>query len=332
LKGDPAFRVLVTTPYVTHDHAEAIALLEQAGCQLTFSYYDPARPNRPPEELVSAAQGMDGILAGNDPWTRQVLGQLPRLRAISRFGVGYDRVDVEAATELGIAVANAPKGLDQAVAEFTVGLILALSRHIVTADRLVRQHAWSTLTGRDVAGTTLGLVGFGAIGRRVARLVQGFRMRILAHDVAFDRAAAQELGVVRADLVEVLGEADCVSLHVPLLPATRGLIGEPELRRMKSSSYLINTARGPIVDEAALVRALRERWIAGAALDVFAHEPYRDGPLLTLDNVIVTSHIAGSSHQADHACRLLACENLVALLRREPCSYVVNSEVRARPR
>jgi D-3-phosphoglycerate dehydrogenase len=110
-----------------------------------------------------------------------------------------DRVDVAAATELGIAVANAPKGLDQAVAEFTVGLLLAVSRHIVTADRLVRQHAWSTLTGRDVAGTTLGLVGFGAIGKRVVRLVQGFRMRILAHDVAFDRAAAQELGVVGAD-------------------------------------------------------------------------------------------------------------------------------------
>jgi D-3-phosphoglycerate dehydrogenase len=326
------FRVLITTPYLRRDDREAISYLEGAGCELTFSYYDPDRPHRPAEELIEAAHGVDGILAGNDPWTRSVLEHLPTVRAISRYGIGYDRVDIQAATELGIAVANAPAGLDHAVAEFTVGLIIALSRHIVRVDRLVRQQVWSTVMGHNVAGATLGIVGFGAIGKQVARLLQGFHMRILAHDVVFDHAAAQELGVLRADLSHLLEEADIVSLHVPLLPATAGLIGEPELRCMKPTAYLINTSRGQVVEEAALVRALQDGWIAGAALDVVAQEPYRTGPLLSLDNTILTSHIAGSSREADRACRLLACENLILLLRGERCKYVVNSEVYARMR
>jgi D-3-phosphoglycerate dehydrogenase len=324
------FRVLVTSQHVRQDDDEAIGYLRGAECDLSFSYYDPERPNRSVDELVAAAREADGILAGSDPWSAGVLQRLPRLRAISRYGIGYDRVDIDTATKLGIAVSNAPAGFGDAVAEFTVGLIIALSRHIVVVDRAARQRIWSPRIGHDVAGKTLGIIGFGAIGKRVATLLQNFRMRLLAYDVAFDHVAAGEIGVTQAVLADLLAEADFVTLHVPLFTTTVGLIGEPELRQMKSSALLINTSRGPVIDEDALVRALKEGWIAGAALDVFADEPYRDGPLLTFENVIVTPHMASYSREADRACRMLACKNLVELLRGERCRYVVNPDVYAR--
>lgn len=325
------FRVLVTTPYIKRDDAEALRLLEAAGCELHFSYYDATQPNRPVAELAAAARDAHGVLAGNDPWVRAVLEQLNDLRVISRYGAGYDRVDVEAATDLGIVVTNAPVGLDIAVAEFAVGLMIASARHIVAADRMVRQHNWQTLVGNDLSGKTVGLIGFGAIGRRVAQFLQGFSPRILAYDIMFDERAGKQWGVTRATLEQLVEESDFVTIHVSLNADTRGLLAEAELRRMKPTSFLINTSRGPVIDESALERALREHWITGAALDVFAQEPYSQGPLLELDNAILTSHIAGWSHEADRACRMMTCKNLIDVLHGTRVRYTVNPAVYDRP-
>jgi len=239
----------------------------------------------------------EGLIALHEYVNEKLLSHTPRLRIVSRFGVGYDRVDVEACTKRGVYVTHTPNVLSNAVAELTFAFMLCLSRRIMEAERYVRTE-WakagrSTLPLReDLAGKTLGIIGLGRIGTEVARRAKAFKMRIIYHDKVRRLNLEKDLGAKYVSLDELLRASDFVSIHVPLTPETASLIGEEELRKMKRTAYIINTSRGPVIDEEALCTALKERWIAGAGLDVFAEEPLPlDSPLIRMKNVVLTPHM-----------------------------------------
>jgi D-3-phosphoglycerate dehydrogenase / 2-oxoglutarate reductase len=258
--------------------------------------------------------------------TREVIERAERLRVIGRAGVGVDNVDLEAASERGIVVANAPQSTVVAAAEHTVGLLLALSRNIPQAHEALRAGRWerSRFAGLELAGKTLGLVGFGRIGQQVARRASGLEMRVVAHDPYVAPERFRSLGVERANsLEELLAEADFLSLHLTLTAETRGLIGRDELARAKDGMRLVNVARGELVDEEALVEALRSGKVAGAAVDVFSEEPY-SGPLTELDTVIVTPHLGASTAEAQDRAGLIVAEQVAAALEGGVVTNAVN--------
>ena len=250
------------------------------------------------ERLSELLRDADALLVGTDAVTRRVLEEAG-VRVIVKYGVGLDNIDAEYAARKGIRVLNTPGVNTEAVADYTFGLMLALARKIPASHADLMRGEWKKTTGLEIWGKTIGILGTGAIGKAVARRAKGFNMRILAWDKYPDPAAAEELGFEYADLESVLRRSDVISLHVALTPETKHLIGARELEWMKPNALLVNTARGGIVDEDALFRALKERCIAGAALDVFGQEP----PVLPdwlrpLDNIIVTPHNAASSVEA----------------------------------
>ena len=245
-------------------------------------------------ELLPLLGGMDAVYASVDKFTAAVLAspQAARLKVISRWGVGCDAIDRTAATHEGIVIAYTPGLLNEAVAEYALVLLFAVARRVHEGHLTMLAGKWSPAWGSDIAGSTLGLVGCGRIGQAVAKRALAFGMRVIAFDPA-PHAEAEKLGVRFTSLDELLAQSDFVSLHAALTPETRGLIGEAQFRRMKKSAHLINTSRGAIVDEAALVRALHEGWIAGAALDAFVTEPLpATHPLVTAPNVLLTPHQA----------------------------------------
>ncbi len=262
-----------------------------------------------------------------------LLDQMPRLKVISNYAVGVDNIDVAACTRRGIPVGHTPGVLTDAVADLTWALILAVARGIFPAARDAREGRWglwhaTRWLGYDLVGRTLGIVGMGQIGQAVARRAAGFQMRVLYTSRTPKPAVEAELNARRVDLDTLLAESDVVSLHVPLTPETRGLIGEAQLRRMKPTAILINMARGAVVDTAALLRALREGWIAGAGLDVTDPEPLpADHPLYQLPNVVITPHIGSATYGTRRAMAELAVENLLAGLEGRRLPRVVNPEV-----
>lgn len=265
------------------------------------------------------------------PISRGVVEAMERCRLIQQPSVGYQQIDVDAAAERGIPVANAAGGNDVAVAEHTVMVALALMKQLLWLDARVREGAWPQLEaiGRghfELAGKRWGIVGFGRIGRQVARRLQGWEVDVRYADViAAPDDVERELGVTRADFADVLTESDVVSIHAPLTDQTRGLIDADALGRMKDSAYLINVARGEIVDQDALVEALRAGSIKAAALDVFADEPLPSGhPLTELENVILTPHTAGTPIEAQVRIVKITAENIQRVVRGEPPRNVVN--------
>ena len=288
----------------------AVELLEARGYDVEVG---PSADPYAPDELARLVAGADGILAllidHIDAAALEAAG--PGLRVVSNFAVGYDNVDLEAAASRGVKIGNTPNVLTEAVAEHTFALLLAAARRIVEGDRIVREgtfHAWgpSFLLGAELRGKTLALVGPGRIGERVARIAEGgFEMRV-------ERVRAGD------DLGAALGRADVVSLHVPLGPETHHLIGAEELRAMKPEAILVNTSRGPVVDESALVAALRSGEIAAAALDVYEHEPDLAPGLRELDNVVLEPHTASATVEARTAMSRLAAENVIAALAGRP--------------
>ncbi len=268
-------------------------------------------------DLAEMIGGYDALIVRSaTKVTRELIERAERLKVIGRAGVGVDNVDLDAATERGIIVANAPQSTVISAAEHTIGLLLALSRNIPQAHAALKEGRWerSRYGGLELAGKTLGLVGFGRIGQQVARRASGLEMRVLAYDphVAPDRFRA--LGVERAgSLDEVLAEADFLSLHVSLTSETRGMIGADALAKAKQGVRLVNAARGELIDEAALAEALRSGQVAGAALDVFSAEPY-SGELLALDTVIVTPHLAASTAEAQDRAGVIVAEQVAAAL------------------
>jgi D-3-phosphoglycerate dehydrogenase len=286
-----------------------------------------------PAEVIEAAGDADVVwlMGGSRVVTAEILPQLRRCRVLLRTGTGTDNVPVDAATRLGIVVANTPEATMHQVAEHAIGLLFAVIRQIAAQDRLVRQGIWDRYRAWPdwhLAGQTLGLVGFGRIARLVARKASALDLTLIACDPVVEASFFEEHGVQKVSLEDLLVRSDFVSIHVPLSERTRHLIGEPQLRLMKSRSVLINTARGEIIDQPALVRALSEKWIRAAGLDVLETEPpARDDPILSLDNVVLTPHIASYSdlfHQRfwDHSV-----ETLLALAENGWPLWVVNPDI-----
>jgi D-3-phosphoglycerate dehydrogenase len=293
---------------------EALRRLEQAGFDLVRNPH-PRRLKA--SELPALLERADAWIAGTEPVTRPVLAQAPRLKIVARVGVGLDSVDLDAARERGIVVAYTPEAPASSVAELTLGLILDLARQVSRVDRALRASRWERRTGFLLAEKTLGIVGCGRIGRRVARLARAFEMRVLAHDVAPDPGWAAPLGVRYVSLAELLESSDAVTVHVPLTPETRGLLGERELARIRPSALLVNTSRGEVLDEGALERALASGRLGGAALDVFHEEPYT-GPLSKFENVVLTAHIGSCSREGRRAMELGATDAVVAFFEGRP--------------
>jgi glyoxylate reductase len=286
------------------------------------------------EELLEGIRGKDAILCMlTDRIDAEVMEACPGLRVISNYAVGYNNIDVAEATKRGIPVTNTPDVLTEATADLTWALLLDVARRVTEGDRFTRSgrwHGWDPrlMLGKDVFGSTLGIIGFGRIGRAVARRARGFDMRVLY--CSRTRLTPQEekhLGVVYRPLNELLAESDFVSLHAPYTPETHHLIGEAELRRMKRTAYLINTARGPLVDERALVRALQEGEIAGAGLDVYENEPRLAEGLKELEQVVLAPHLGSATLETRMKMAKLAAENLLSVLRGEKPPHLVNPEV-----
>ena len=255
-----------------------------------------------------------------------LIGKADRLKVIGRAGVGIDNVDLDAASKRGIVVANAPESTIVSAAEHTLGLLLALSRSIPQAHAALKEGKWerSRFGGHELAGKTLGLVGFGRIGRQVARLARALGMNVLAFDPYVGVERFEELGVTRVEsLHDLLAQSDFASLHLTLTEDTHGLIGKEELAAAKDGIKLVNAARGELVDEAALIDALRSGKVAGAALDVFASEPY-SGPLLELDNVVVTPHLAASTEEAQDRAGVIVAEQVAAALEGRVVTNAIN--------
>lgn len=287
-----------------------------------------------PGELIEQLSGCQGVLCQlTDRMDREVIRQAPELRVISNIAVGYDNIDVACATERGILVTNTPGILTETTADLAFGLLLAAARRIAEADRFVRSGQWREwkldfLLGTDVHHRTLGIIGLGRIGQAVARRARGFAMNVL---YAAPRRASpeveRELGAQQVPLETLLQESDFVSLHVPLNAETRHLIGKPQLALMKPTAILINTARGPVVDEEALFEALSQGKIQGAGLDVFEHEPQVYPGLPSLPNVVLAPHIGSASRQTRLRMVEMAAENLIAGLKGEVPPNLVNREL-----
>jgi glyoxylate reductase len=276
-------------------------------------------------ELMSRLKGRHGLICQiTDTIDDEVLGAEAGLRVVANVAVGYNNIDVDAARRRGIVVTNTPDVLTETTADLAWALLMTAARRVVEGDQYARSGQWKRwefdlLWGHDVHGKTLGILGFGRIGRAVARRALGFGMRVLYQDaLRADVATEQELRATYADKERVLRESDFVTVHTPLLPETRHFIDEVALRTMKPTAILINAARGPIVDEAALARALKEGWIAGAGLDVFEEEPTIHPGLLPLRNVVLTPHIASASEDTRIAMSTLAIRNCLAVLAGKP--------------
>jgi glyoxylate reductase len=289
----------------------------------------------PPRDVIlrelAPADGVFSLLT--DRIDAEVMAAAPRLKVISNFAVGYDNIDIPAATKRGIVVTHTPDVLTETVADFAVCLMLAAARRLVEADRYTRDRKWKTwepmlLAGQDIYNATLGLIGVGRIGAAVARRAQGFGMRVLYYDVVRREDLERSLGITYRSFEDVLRDSDVISVHVPLSEHTRHLMGRAQFALMKKTAVFVNTSRGPVVDQQALTEALAARRIFAAGIDVFEKEPISpDDPLLKLDNVIAAPHIASASIPTRIRMATLAAENLVAVLQGRRPPNPVNPEV-----
>ncbi len=305
----------------TRELARVNAELTQADC-------------RTEDDIIEAAKEADALLVVFARITRRVLSSLPKLKVAVRYGVGYDTIDVDAATDNKVIVVNIPDFCLEEVSDHAVALLLACARLLVWSTEGVKQGRWGeaqTATTREPAlfQQTLGVVGCGNIGSRTARKAQAFGLKTIGYDPYLDKAVAEKHGIELVGLPELLKEADYVSLHTPLNKETRKLMGEKELKQMKPTAYLINTSRGGVVDEAALIRALRKKWIAGAGLDVFEIEPIEpDNPLLKMDNVVLTPHSAANSSTSLQRLKLSVAQEASRVLTGKWPRHWVNKDVK----
>ncbi|MBE3581000.1 MAG: phosphoglycerate dehydrogenase [Thermoanaerobacteraceae bacterium] len=315
------YKVLVAALSFSKSSSKPRQMLESAGCELIWNTL--GRPFSE-EELVKIVPDVDAIIVGVDPITGRVLEAGRQIKIVAKHGVGLDNIDVDTATKLGIAVTNTPGANDDAVADLTVGFLLAVARQIPVADVATKSGNWPRLIGTQVWGKTLGLVGLGRIGRGVAYRAKGFNMRILAYDPYVDVSVARYLGVELVSFNELLSESDFVSIHVPLTEETRLLFDEEVLKKLKRGAYLINTSRGEILDSVALKRALEEGHIAGAAVDVYWEEPPKDLAWLNTPGLITTPHIGAYTREANEKMGLMVAECVIKVLRGEKAPYQVN--------
>ena len=281
-------------------------------------------------KFVAALKQADAVLCGNDLLINDaVLDMAPGIKAIAKMGAGLDTVDIDAATRHGAVVFHTPGANNQAVADHTFALMLNVARKIIYCDQSLRQKRWehTKIMGLEIWQKTLGLIGLGAIGRCVALRAKGFDMKVVAHDPYWPEKFATEQGIARLEIDELLRVADVISIHAPLTPENRGMIDEQALKAMKPTAILINAARGGIVNEADLYRALKDNVIAGAGIDVFETEPPSDSPLLALDNVVLTPHTAAFTFEGMNNMSVGVAEQLVEYQKGNKPEFIVNGEV-----
>ncbi|MDR7550702.1 MAG: phosphoglycerate dehydrogenase [Armatimonadota bacterium] len=322
---DPRRRVLVCIPQPFMRAAPGLQTgLEELGLAVRVETPEFAVDSARLRELV---RDVEILVVSTEHVTESVLRAGGELQMIVKHGAGVDNIDVAAATRRGIAVVNLPGLNADAVADLTVALVLALARRVVEAVQLVRGGGWGYLLGTELSGKTYGIIGTGLIGRKVLQRVAGFGLSLLGYDVAPDPALAAQLGLRYAPLDEVLATADVISLHVPLVDSTRGLFNRQAFRLMKRGVLLVNVSRGGVVDEDALLEALENGTVGGAALDVFAQEPPRRSRLLELPNVLPTPHIGGSTIETARRLAAACVEVIAAFLRGDRPRSLVNPEV-----
>ncbi len=316
-------------PFARADQ-EPLQALEKTGWQILRN---PENRKLTPEELAGYAKDCDGIVAGTENLLPLVQAA-PHLKIISRIGIGLDGVPLALCREKGIAVSYTPDAVTSAVSEFTIGLMIGIARQISLADRELREEKWSRPFGPGLRGSTVGLVGFGRVGSQVASLLRAFEpSRVMACDIkppeklepAFSTLRREGLNLTLASLGEILESCDFISLHVPLSGATRSLIGAEQIYKMKKTAFCINTARGGIIDEQALFQALKENRIAGAAIDVFDHEPYR-GNLAELGNILITQHMGSCTYQARRDMEMGAVLEVIRFFKGEARQTPVTEE------
>jgi phosphoglycerate dehydrogenase-like enzyme len=320
--------VLISAMTLANVEGQHLDILRDAGFDVIY----PARAVQlTEEELLGMLDDVDATLAGSEPYTRRVFDQFPRLRVVARNGVGYDAVDLDAATAHGVAVTTTPGANQESVAEHAFALLLGLARKIPFQDRGVKAGHWPRLTCLPVREQTLGIAGLGRIGKELALRALAFRMKVLAFEKFPDHAFCAAHGVTLVSFDQLLAESDFLSLHLPLTDESRHLIDRRALAKMKPTAFLINTARGGVVCEADLIEALRARRLAGAGLDVFEHEPCLQSPLFEMDEVILSAHVAGADLRSRDEMAQMAARSIVALWRGEwPEGQVVNPQVRAK--
>jgi phosphoglycerate dehydrogenase-like enzyme len=319
----PPHKVVVTPRTFAEAGRDFLQVLVAAGIEPVLN---PHGRVLTAEELMDPVQNADGLILGLDPATAAVLENAPRLRVISKYGVGTDNIDLETATRMGILVTRAPGSNSSAVAELAFGLMLAVARRIAESDRNIRRGIWGKYAGFELSGKILGIVGTGQIGKQLARLARGFDMQLLCCDIKPDESWARQEGASYVSLNHLLQRADIISLHLPLTADTHHLVAAPQLEAMKPTAILINTARGELVDETALLEALAQNRPAGAGLDVVETDPPHNTPLARLDNVVLTSHIGAHTREAMAAMAHTAVENLVKVFQGVVPDTVVNPE------
>ncbi|OZE34113.1 MULTISPECIES: phosphoglycerate dehydrogenase [unclassified Rhodococcus (in: high G+C Gram-positive bacteria)] len=289
--------VLVTTPTFGRYSSEPRTVLEAAGHTVTQPGGHAGPPSR--EDIEAHVQNAAGMIVGLDRVDAELMDSAPALRVVAKHGVGYDNIDVDAAKERGIAVVYAPGSNSRAVAELTFGLILDVTRGITASDREIRAGRWTKVFGSELAGRTLGVIGYGRIGRMVAAYGAAFGMQVITHDPMIDPATFTEAGVTAVDMDTCISSSDVVTLHIPAIAGVGPILDRARLQAMRSGAVVINAARGGLVDEQALADLLVDGHLAGAGLDAFAIEPLGDSPLRTAPGVVLTSHIGACSREAN---------------------------------
>lgn len=286
------------------------------------------KPSQKPltaKEIATCWDGVDGIIAGMEPYTKEILAQAPEnLKVISRYGVGYDRIDTEAAKEKGISVCITPGANSKAVAELTMAMMLALSRGIVNHDKNVKEGKWIRPIGFGLEGRTLGILGFGAIGREVSLMAKVMGMTVIAYDPFFNEAFAKENGILKGTLDEVYEKSDFITLHMPVTTDTKYMINKESIARMKDGVYLVNCARGELVECGAVYEAVKNGKIAGFGVDAYEQEPPVITDLYKHPNVIATPHVGGHSVKAAERMGRMAIDNMLEVLEKGECRFCVN--------
>ena len=317
--------------YVTRMLPQAAIDLLKEHCQVEINPEDRVLAR---EELLEKVKGRDAVLCLlTDTIDEEVLESAGlECRIFANYAVGYNNISVEAATKKGIIITNTPGVLTDATADLAWSLLFSVSRRVAESDKYTREgkfKGWGPMLflGRDITGKTLGVIGIGRIGANFAKKSKGFEMRILYNDIKPDEEFEKETGASYVDKETLLKESDFISVHVPLLPSTRHLIGEKEFKLMKKTAVLINTSRGPVVDEKALVKALKQGEIWGAGLDVFENEPLLEPGLAELDNVVIVPHIASATIETRTNMGLIAVRNIIAVFKGEMPPNCLNPEV-----
>lgn len=305
-------KILITPRSFVQAGKKAFELLESHGADIILNDTGKTLTE---VQMIKMCADVEGVIVGIDPVTEKVLKSVGKLKAISKYGAGLDNIDLETARTLGIKVMRADGANSESVAELTIALMFTLARGIFPAAAEVKKGGWGRSVGTEILGKTAGILGLGAVGREVARMCRGLGMDVIAYDPYFnDEEFLDKYSIVKSSIGEILQAGDCIFLNMPLTEDTRGLIDRSALSKMKKSAFLINTARGEVVNEEDLYDALKNGGIAGAAQDVFSKEPPGEHKLLALENFILTPHIGAFTKEASEKTAIISAQNLIKML------------------